>query len=141
MSQGENVEAADGGFCANNPTLYAITEAVQALKQERANLRVISIGVGTYGEPSRWFAPSWWLMKLPSMRLVEKTLNINGGSMEQLRVLLFKDVPTIRISDTFAKREMATDLTERNLQKLEMLYQHGRESFRPREKELREFLL
>ena len=47
-SKGDNVEMADGGFCANNPTVYAITDALRALKQERTNLRVVSLGVGTY---------------------------------------------------------------------------------------------
>jgi hypothetical protein len=30
--------------------------------------------------------------------------------MDQLRTLLFRDVPTIRISDVFERPEMATDL-------------------------------
>jgi hypothetical protein len=61
--------------------------------------------------------------------------------MEQLRKLLFDDVQTIRINETFAKPEMATDLMEHNPAKLDMLYQRGRESFAPHENELREFLL
>jgi hypothetical protein len=60
--------------------------------------------------------------------------------MEQLRQLLFGDIPTIRISETFAKPEMATDLLEYDLRKLETLCQRGRESFAKYEKELREFL-
>jgi predicted acylesterase/phospholipase RssA len=139
-SQGENVEVADGGFCANNPTMYAITDALRALKQEPANVRVISLGVGTYPEPKR----AWhqrvlrrhWLV-----RLLQKTLDVNSGSMEQLRQLLFREVPTIRISETFAKPEMATDLLEYDLGKLDILYRQGRESFRRYEAQLREFLL
>jgi 1,4-dihydroxy-2-naphthoyl-CoA synthase len=34
-SMGEDIELIDGGYCANNPTLYAIADAVQALKRER----------------------------------------------------------------------------------------------------------
>ena len=34
-SNGDVLELADGGFCANNPTLYAIADATLALKQER----------------------------------------------------------------------------------------------------------
>ncbi len=33
-SNGDTVEIADGGFCANNPTLYAIADATRALKHE-----------------------------------------------------------------------------------------------------------
>jgi uncharacterized protein len=32
--------------------------------------------------------------------------------MDQLRDILFKDIQTVRISDTFEKPEMATDLFE-----------------------------
>jgi len=139
-SKGEDVEMADGGFCANNPTVYAITDALRALKQERGNLRVVSLGVGTYPEPKRAFYKRV-INNFITVRLLQKTLNVNTGSMEQLRQLLFGDVRTVRISDTFAKPEMATDLMEHNLRKLEILYQRGQESFAHHEKELREFLL
>ncbi len=39
---------ADGGFCANNPTLYAIADATEAFKVPRVHIRVVSIGVGEY---------------------------------------------------------------------------------------------
>jgi len=46
--KGEIVELIDGGYCANNPTLYAIADAVNALKRLPVDLRVVSIGVGVY---------------------------------------------------------------------------------------------
>ena len=61
--------------------------------------------------------------------------------MEQLRSILFSDVKTIRISDTFEKPEMATDLMEHNLKKLNILRQRGSESFASREAVIREFLM
>ena len=57
-----------------------------------------------------------------------------------LRQVLFKDVPTIRISETFSKPELATDLMESNLMKLDLLYQQGRLSFAAHEERLKEFL-
>jgi hypothetical protein len=30
MSKGASVEVADGGYCVNNPTLYAVTDALRA---------------------------------------------------------------------------------------------------------------
>src|SRR3546814_16712009 len=44
-SMGEDIELIDGGYCANNPTLYALADAVQALHCERKNLRLLSIDV------------------------------------------------------------------------------------------------
>jgi predicted acylesterase/phospholipase RssA len=140
-TSGDSVELIDGGYCANNPTLYAIADAVNGMKKDPANLRVVSVGVGTYPEPK----PGWRMRLakryLVSVQLLQKTLEINTQSMEQLRTILFHNIQTIRISDTFEKPEMATDLLEHDLQKLNILRQRGRESFASRERELRAFLI
>lgn len=140
-SMGEDIELVDGGYCANNPTLYAIADAVQALKRERKDIRLVSVGVGIYPDPKPGL--KMWLAKkfLVSVQLLQKTLEINTQSMDQLRQILFHDVPTIRISDSYVKPEMATDLLEHDLKKLGILFQRGRESFASREKQLREFLM
>jgi patatin-like phospholipase/acyl hydrolase len=142
--RGDRVELIDGGYCANNPTLYAIADAVIALKIPHSALRVLSVGVGVYPEPSHWTPRRWgkWLAKRwLSVQLLQKTLNVNTFSMEQLRAVLFKDIWTVRINDTFERPEMATDLMEHNLVKLNMLFQRGGESFAKHEAELREMLL
>ena len=137
---GDHVELIDGGYCANNPTLYAIADAVNALAAPRSAVRVVSIGVGVYPEPRRW-----GLMLLKKLfvgaQLLQKTLNINTFSMEQLCEVLFSDIRIVRINDTFDRREMATDFLESNLRKLNMLYQCGRESFGKCEADLKELLL
>lgn len=136
--KGERVELIDGGYCANNPTLYAIADAVIALKKPHSDLRVISIGVGVYPEPTRW--RSWLAKWFLSVQLLQKTLNVNTFSMEQLRTILFKDIRTVRINDTFERPEMATDFMESDLTKLNMLYQRGCESFANHESVLKELL-
>ena len=139
---GDNVELIDGGYCANNPTLYAIADAISAMKKNRSDLRVINVGVGVYPEPKPRGLKMWFAKKyLVSVQLLQKTLEINTQSMDQLRAVLFKDVKTIRISDTFEKPEMATDLMEHDLSKLNVLRQRGSESFAPREQELKSFLI
>lgn len=139
---GDKVELMDGGYCANNPTLYAIAEAVTAMEKDRGDLRVVSVGVGVYPEPK---PKGWkmWLAKnyLISVQLLQKTLEINTQSMDQLREILFKDIKTIPVNDTFSQPEMATDLMEHDLDKLNILRQRGSESFASRESELREFLM
>jgi patatin-like phospholipase/acyl hydrolase len=49
---GDRVELIDGGYCANNPTLYAIADALVAMQIAPKKLRVISVGVGAYPEPN-----------------------------------------------------------------------------------------
>jgi patatin-like phospholipase/acyl hydrolase len=140
-SMGEHVELIDGGYCANNPTLYAIADAVQALKRDRRDIRLVSVGVGVYPDPKPGLLV--WLAKrfLVSVQLLQKTLEINTQSMDQLRQVLFHDVPTVRISDSYTTPEMATDLLEHDLKKLDILFQRGRESFASRESQLRQYLL
>ena len=140
-SMGEDVELIDGGYCANNPTLYALADAVQALKRDRRDVRLVSVGVGVYPDPKPSFLMRLAKKYLVSVQLLQKTLEINTQSMDELRKILFPDVPTIRISDTYADPEMATDLLEHDLKKLDILFQRGRQSFASREKQLYEYLM
>ncbi|MCD2176091.1 patatin-like phospholipase family protein [Rhizobium sp. C4] len=141
-ANGDEVKLVDGGYCANNPTLYAIADATGSLNIAHQDLRVVSVGVGVYPSPKApLFSKMYWAKYLLSVQLLQKTLEINTQSMDQLRSILFKDVPTVRISDTFEQPEMATDLFEHNLKKLNMLRQRGRESFAKVESTLKDFLL
>lgn len=139
-SDGDNIELIDGGYCANNPTLYALVDAICSLKYPRDRVRVVSVGVGSYPEPKRGFWDRAIRRHLP-VQLLQKTLEINTQSMDQLRVLLFRDIQSVRISDTYLQPEMATDLLESNLDKLNLLQQRGRESFAAHEQMLRDMLL
>lgn len=134
---GDDVELIDGGYCANNPTLYAIADATRAFGIPPDRLRVLSVGVGMYPPPSVPFWKSaFWINRLLSVQLLQKTLEINTASMEQLRAVLFKDVRTVRINDSFERPEMATNLFEHNLTKLNILRQRGNESYAAREAEI-----
>ena len=139
--RGDVVELIDGGYCANNPTLYAIADATMALKLPPEAIRVVSVGVGVYPSPKQsWFSKTKWAQKLISVQLLQKTLEINTQSMDQLRHILFHHVPTVRISDTFEQPEMATDLFEHDMKNLNILRQRGSESFARHESTLRSFL-
>jgi uncharacterized protein len=135
-SAGETVELLDGGFCANNPTLYAIADAAVAFGKLHADIKVVSVGVGVYPKPKPSVLMRIARRHIESIELLEKTLEINTQSMEQLRTILFNAVQTVRISDTFHKPEMATDFLECDLSKLDTLFQSGRESFGSKESEL-----
>lgn len=141
--QGAEVEVFDGGYCANNPALYAIADAVKALNKPHAAIRLLSIGVGKYPEPKRWVNPKHIvtlfekiILGFTSLELLQKTLDVNTVSMEQLRSVLFKDIRTVRINDSFPQPEMATHLLESDRDKLNLLYQRGIESFGKHETDL-----
>jgi hypothetical protein len=102
--KGDIIELIDGGYCANNPTLYAIADAIMALKLPPEKIRLVSVGVGVYPTPKQpWYNSSRWTQRLLSVQLLQKTLEINTQSMDQLRHVLFKHVPTVRI---FAERDL-----------------------------------
>jgi hypothetical protein len=131
----------DGGCCANNPTLYAIADATNALKFDRKQIRVVSVGVGEYPPPKKsMFSAMRWIGYLFTVRLLQRVLEINTQSMNQLRHILFHDIDTVRISTRYTEPEMATDLFEHDLKKLDQLWQRGRQSFREYENALRKIL-
>lgn len=136
-------ELIDGGFCANNPTLYALADVTGPLGKARADVRVVSVGVGEYPPrlPKR-FSKMWWATRyLESVTLLQRVMEINTQSMDQLRAIMFKDVPTIRINESFSQPHMATDLFEHDMTKLNDLFIRGRESYAKVEQDLKIFLL
>lgn len=145
-SNGDQVDLADGGFCANNPTLYAIADATMALQQSVGNLRVVSLGVGSYPEPSIFkragrVLGGWVLLRhVLNSGFIQKILATNTTSMDTLRSILFKNVATIRIHDAFVEPALATDMLEHDLNKLNRLVQKGRLSYEANEPALRSFL-
>lgn len=141
-SSGDNIELIDGGFCANNPTLYAIADATVSLDVPPENIRVVSLGCGNYPPPPvNWWTLDYWIQKTPGVQLLQKTLEINTQSMDQLRVILYKHIQTVRISQSFSEPAMATDLFEFDLKKLNILKQRGVQSFAEHEQTLQAFLL
>lgn len=139
-SKGNEIELFDGGYVANNPALYALADATGSLRFAPTDCRVLTIGCGQYPEPNYPFFERmkrrFWLVQL-----LQKTLAVNTASMDQLRQLLFANVPTVRISESFDKPEMATDIFEHDLKKLNLLRQQGEQSFGSREKEIHGLLL
>ena len=75
-----------------------------------------------------------------TVRLLQKSMEINTQSMDQLRKVLFADVPTVRINNKYTQPEMATDMFEADVQKLDLLWQRGRDSAREQETDLKNFL-
>jgi patatin-like phospholipase/acyl hydrolase len=140
--RGERIEIRDGGFCANNPTLYAIVDATESLGFPRTDVRVVSIGVGEYPAPK---LPAWslrkWASKLPTMVFLQKTMEISTQSMDQLRKVLFREVQTVRIHNRYTQPDMATDMLEVDLEKLNTLWIRGRDSARDAEGDLKKVLL
>lgn len=137
-NQGDFI-AMDGGYVANNPTLFALADARQAFGRKDEETVVLSVGVGQYNEPKKSLLHRWIFRTWPP-RLIAKMFNVNSKTIEQLRVLLFPQVPCVRIDEAFPQPEYATDLLESDSKKLKTLHALGRDSFAKFEREFREKL-
>mgnify|MGYP001765732881 CR=1 FL=1 len=141
LPNGEKIEALDGGYCANNPTLYALADAVHGFKVKPGALRVLNVGVGDYPTPKVPFlSVSTFLALCPSTPVAHKAFNVNTQSMAQLRSILFPRIDTVRVSDAFTEPTMATDMFEHNIDKLNLIHRRGRESYGRQEAAIRQLL-
>lgn len=140
-SKGHTIVLGDGGFCANNPALYALADATEAFEIPRQDIALLSIGCGVYPSPIKTMKDiGYWIGFLPSVQLLQKVLEVNTQSLEQLGNILFSDLPMVRINDRFSRPELATDLLEHDLTKLNILRQQGSISYAEREKDIRSLL-
>ena len=127
--------AIDGGFIANNPTLFAIVDVVKALELESENIKVMSIGVGNYIEkPLHRFHGVISLFKL--FKIVSRILNASSNTTEVLTNLLYPNLQMVRINDTFNEPEYGTNMIEKDIYKLQKMYQLGINSYAKHEKQI-----
>jgi len=126
-NQGDFV-AMDGGFSANNPTLFAIADAAYSIGISKENIKILSIGVGHYNEPQRnWYSEV--VFKLWPFKMIQKLFATNTNTVETLRKLLFKDITCIRVDESFPDKKYETDLLEANIEKLKQMQSLGRNSY------------
>ena len=124
----------DGGFVANNPSLFAITDACGALEIERKRIRLLSVGVGSYTQRP---IKSGMFSKIGKRLLdnyfptdiFEKTFEANSNGTENIVKFLFPDIKYFRVNSQYPVSEFSTNLLESDLGHLEKMYQHGRRSF------------
>jgi hypothetical protein len=111
------------------------------MKKAPRDIRVVSLGCGTYPpKPVSRLSLDYWKKQTPGVQLLQKTLEINTQSMEQLRAIMFTHVPTVRISQSYSEPTMATDLFEQDLDKLNILTQRGATSYADNEDTLKSYL-
>ena len=137
MNDGK-IEARDGGFCANNPSLFAVADVLNPLGIVPGDIRLLTLGVGHYPEPKRkWYRRA--VQGIPPIHILQKTLNISANTTEIQTEKLLPQVPHIRVSDHFESPQLAMDFLESDLNRLNLLIQKGRESFSARETEINTF--
>jgi uncharacterized protein len=133
----------DGGFVANNPTLYAITDAIKVLNKGEDEIKVLNIGVGDYPAASTgWIENSLRSFGITSsfLGIFETTIAANNNATEELRKIIFPDVATFRASDQYVDSKYKTNLLESDPDKLNKLKGLGSEFFRKNQADIKKIL-
>ena len=123
----------DGWFSANNPSLFALTDAVGPLDVDRERIRLLTLGTGSFPERNRLFTRILTTATPTFLTL----LQTGSNTVETLRTLLFPDVTTVRINDARTDRRYTSDFLESDVEKLKAIFDVGRDSFAAREGEIR----
>lgn len=129
------ITAIDGGFIANNPTLFALIDATQALKCNLNDIRLLSIGVGSYVEKpiSRKIA---FLSKFEMAQIASRVLIASSNTTEVVTRLLFPELRIERINDAFHEPQYGTNMIEKDQKKLNKMFQLGIGSYAKHEKQI-----
>jgi patatin-like phospholipase/acyl hydrolase len=133
------VNVIDGGFIANDATLFAMIDAHKAFKMDIDQIRLLSVGCGKFIE-TPLNLKFRVLRKVGMVRFVERVLSANSNTNVQNAKLLFPTLKMVRISEEFAKPEYGTNMIETNAEKLQLLNQLGRKSYANFEKQIDELL-
>jgi patatin-like phospholipase/acyl hydrolase len=133
------VHTADGGFVANNPALFAVTDAVGALGKKQEEISLISIGTGRFVEKE----PNASLMRRLGLFLVNnymrvdifsKSMSASAEAADRVVRYAFPKMPQFRLSEHFPAKDFHTHLLEFDANKLEKMYAFGRQSFCEKER-------
>lgn len=133
----------DGGFVANNPTLFAIIDAKKALKIGEDNIKVLSLGTGNFPEKNIGLKDMIDLKRIKAtaleigkqtiysmpIEILQTTLSASANTSEQMRKLIYPNVDTVRINESYSNAALATDLLENDINKLREIQNKGRDSF------------
>lgn len=130
----------DGGFVANNPSLFALIDVQKAMGTDLANVSLISVGVGRYQEKFSFSTgvKSW--LHFLSRDLLGRLFSFNANTMTVMFRLFGNGLKVVRIDAEFSERELKTSLFETDLKKLERIFAEGRKAFGSVEKEIQRVL-
>ncbi|NNC68597.1 MAG: patatin-like phospholipase family protein [Gammaproteobacteria bacterium] len=129
------ITAIDGGFIANNATLFALVDADKAFEVLHDTLQVLSIGTGKFVEkPMKGIIK--YLKWFKAVRFVERVLSASTNTNVILAKLLYPNIPIVRINNTYNEPQYGTNMVEEDLEKLEKMFQLGRDSYAQQEKEI-----
>ena len=141
QKEGINFSLMDGGFSANNPTLFALIDAVRALKIQRDKLRVLNIGTGDFPYCVNPQMICSGFEHILSRNLISEILDVSSNTTGLITQFLLEDIKILRISDSFTQPSLKTNLLENNKIKLAKMFDQGKASFGKKEADFDKYFL
>ncbi len=141
LKNASRIDAIDGGFVANNPSLYALIDARKALNIEDTNIRLLSVGTGMYPEKYPIYSYLSGFKLGPALKIISTQFASSANSIHSIFRLLANDVSYVRVNDTFADPQLTTSLFEHRKAILERLLGKGRDSFAQQESDIKKTIV
>lgn len=138
----ERAKLIDGGFCANNPSLYAVTDAVKRLGHD-AQHTVLNVGVGSYPEKpfsvsivmrvlglARWMVPADKREDLQGyLGAVPLMMDMTTISHQFLIQALVPECHFVRVSEASSSADHTTNFVDPCTDVMERIFLHGLDSW------------
>lgn len=137
------IEVIDGGYVANNPTFFALIDAVAAIGKRQDEVSALSVGTGDFPPvpPGRFrrmaqaIASHWF-----EIETAETIMRANANSLGQIQRMLLPEVSCIRLNETFNDRNRQTTFLEYDVNTLKMMHRLGYDSVASHQDELSKML-
>jgi patatin-like phospholipase/acyl hydrolase len=130
------IKTVDGGFVANNPSLYASIDLSK--KYDQSEIKILNIGTGKFLERIDGILPriiSWLpITKFFFTEIYTSSTNTNY----RLLKLIYPNIEIVRVNDSFMN--ISTNMTEKDLNILSKILQKGQYSYLNSEKEIKALL-
>lgn len=114
------INVMDGGYIANNATLYALIDADRAFKKTISNIRVLSLGTGDYIEKpiKHKGVVTRMVMRDERVQNMQRVLSASSITNVRLASLLYPNINLVRINETYHEEKYATNFIESDPGKL-----------------------
>lgn len=134
----QNYLLIDGGFSANNPTLFSLIDAIKAFNRQEKDIVIVNIGTGTFPHRTTFQFFISGCVHFLSRHFISEIMEINSNTTGIIADMLFKNVRILRINDSFTQPSLKTNFLEDDVGKLEKLFGQGRITFGNFEKRFNE---
>lgn len=128
------VRLIDGGFVANNPTMFALVDAIGGLGYQPSQIHVLSFGTGSFPVSAPRMTmmdkAKYYLFKKGfPIEILQRAFEANARATELIVPKVFPQLAYARISGEFSDQRFATNFLDGDIDKMKLLFSLGRDSF------------